>query len=226
MDNYDDEWAAQYQRLAMASIPGREGLYRLCAAHLSGLPEGARILVVGCGTGEELITLAGALPHAIFDALDPSESMMAICSRRVAEADLSERVTLHALTLDDFTSPPVFDAATSILVSQHIESDALAQAFFDRIAACLKPGGLLYSADLHIGAGQDRESVFGLWHRNLVVAGIEPTMADGMVQKVRSDMHTREEASITGFLERAGFERILMPFRSLMYGTWAASRSA
>jgi tRNA (cmo5U34)-methyltransferase len=225
MEMYNADWAANYERLANASIAGREGLYRLCKAYLMNLPSDARVLVIGCGTGEELITLAKALPHATFVAIDPAEPMLTLCAKRVADERLSDRITLHNSTLADIASPYAFDAATAILVSQHLSSDAEAQAFFQQIADLLKPGGLLYSADLSIGTGQDRDSVFALWRNNVITAGIEPEMADGMLQKIKSEIRPRDEAVITGFLQTAGFANIFMPYRSLMYGAWAAKNT-
>jgi len=225
METYNDDWAANYERLANASIAGREGLYRLCKAYLKNLPSDARILVIGCGTGEELIALAKALPQASFVAIDPAGPMLALCAKRVEDEGLSARIALHNSTLAEFTSPLVFDAATAILVSQHINPDASAQAFFQQIADLLKPGGLLYSADLSIATGQDRDSVLELWRNNAIVAGIEPEMANGMLLKIKTEFCPRNEAVITGFLQNAGFVNILKPFRSLMYGVWAAEKS-
>ncbi|MFA6094324.1 MAG: methyltransferase domain-containing protein [Candidatus Paceibacterota bacterium] len=225
MEIYNEEWAANYERMANASIAGREGLYRLCKAHLINLPSDARILVIGCGTGEELILLAQALPKALFVAIDPAEPMLALCAKRVENEGLSARIALHNVTLQDFSSPLVFDAATAILVSQHLSPDETAQGFFQRVAALLKPGGLLYSADLHIGTGQDRDSVWELWRNNVILSGIAPEVADGMLQKIKSEICPRDEAIITGFLQNAGFVNILMPFRSLIYGVWAAKKS-
>lgn len=208
--------------MANASIAGREGLYRLCKAYLTNLPGNARILVIGCGTGEELIALAKALPHAAFVGIDPAQAMLALCAKRVEDAGLSARVALHNSTLADFAASPLFDAATAILVSQHLSPDSAAQAFFQQIAALLKPGGLLYSADLSIGAGQDLDTVLALWRNNVVTAGIEPEIADGMLLKITSEFRPRDEAAITGFLQQAGFVNIWLPFRSLMYGAWAS----
>ena len=224
MEAYDEQWAANYQRLAAAAIPGREGLYRLCSACMSRLPENARILVVGCGTGEELVLLASTLPYAEFEAIDPSEAMLKVCAGIVEKQQLTDRINLHHSTLEEFSSKRPFDAATSILVSQHITSDTLAQDYFNQIAAILKPGGLLYSADMHISNGQNQESLIQLWHRNLIMSGIDSDLADGMRSKIQSEITIRKEKMVSGFLENAGFENILRPFSSLLYGAWSASK--
>lgn len=226
MEMYDEEWAENYKRLATITIAGREGLYRLCTAYFRNLPNTADILVIGCGTGEELITLAKALPQASFVAIDPAEAMLTLCRKRLEKEDLSERIKLDNCTLDDFSSPQLFDAATAILVSQHLDPDAKAQEFFQQLAALLKPGGLLYSADIHIGNGQDQESLMELWHNNLIMSGIEAEMADDMLSNIKTKISPRREEVITGFIQNAGFDNILMPFRSVLYGAWAAKKSA
>jgi len=53
MEMYDAAWAENFEKLAEAGIPGREGLFRLCATSLASLPEQAEVLVVGCGVGSE-----------------------------------------------------------------------------------------------------------------------------------------------------------------------------
>ena len=226
MDNYGQDWTENYKRLAAASIPGREGLYRLCTAFLSKLSGSVEILVVGCGTGDELIELAKTLPDATFEGIDPSEPMLELCKKRVEVEELSSRITLHNSTLDGFSSPKSFDAVTSILVSQHLGTNGQAQDFFHRVAAYVKPNGFLYSADLSIANDQDRESVFDLWRRHVVMSGIDEEMADAMLKKITSDISIRDEETISAFIQNASFESILLPFRSLMYGAWAAKKKA
>ncbi|MEM9152939.1 MAG: hypothetical protein AAGB19_21150 [Cyanobacteria bacterium P01_F01_bin.3] len=75
MQIYDEEWAENYERLAEAGIPGREGLYRLCKTIFSRSKIQGKALVVGCGTGEDLIPLAEAFTEWQFDALEPADAM-------------------------------------------------------------------------------------------------------------------------------------------------------
>jgi tRNA (cmo5U34)-methyltransferase len=221
---YDDEWASAYARRAEAAIPGREGLYRLCRAHLADLEPGARVLVVGCGTGEDLLPLARALPAARFVGVEPAEAMLAYCEQRVRDEGLSERVTLHATSLEGFAGAEPFDAATAVLVSQHVHPDEAAAAFFTKLASLLRSGSLLFSADLHIGSGQDRRLILDSWRRQALLAGIEAELVAGMLERFGSDLAPRDEATIAGFLRAAGFVDVHKVFASLIYGAWAARR--
>ncbi|MCC5888187.1 MAG: methyltransferase domain-containing protein [Gammaproteobacteria bacterium] len=222
MNAYDERWAENYERRAHASIPGREGLYRLCKAFFLDLPVAARVLVTGCGTGEELIPLAKHFPRATFVGIDPAAAMLEFCAERVTAEGLTDRVALHRTTLQDFSTADRFDAATAVLVSQHLTPDAAAAEFFAQLSALLEPGGRLYSADLHIGSGQDREQVMALWYQQAVMSGMEPEIAKGMLEKFAHDIRPRDEAVILGFMGAAGFADIIKPFSSLMYGAWGA----
>ncbi len=50
-------------------------------------------------------------------------------------------------------------------------------------------------------------------------------VADGMLQKIKSEICPREEHIVTAFLQNSGFIDILMPFRSILYGAWAAQKN-
>ena len=226
MELYSTEWAENYTQLADAGIPGREGLYRICKAILTELPQGSKILVVGCGTGDDLIPLAKALPTSSFIAIDSAESMLDFCQERIKSEGLLERVTLHAKSLDSFQSTDSFDAATAILVSQHLAEDSEASEFFCQIARLLKPGGCLYSADLHIAAGQDRERLLDLWRTQALMSGIEVNLVESLLLRFSSDLRPREESTILNFLHSAGFVNVLKPFSSLIYGAWVSQRGA
>ena len=222
---YNDEWAANYARRANAAIPGREGLYRTCMAFMRGLPSQANILGGGCGTGDDLVPLAMSLPEASFVGIEPADAMLALCARRVEAEGLSRRVTLRPVTLQNFHPEIPFDAATAILVSQHMRADADAEDFFRQLATALGPRGRLFSADIHIGADQDRGLALALWREQALMSGIEADLVARMANAFTSELRPRDEPVIRAFLESAGFVGILKPFSSLIYGAWAAYKN-
>ncbi|MBM4385964.1 MAG: class I SAM-dependent methyltransferase [Deltaproteobacteria bacterium] len=224
MAAYDDEWAANYARRAEAAIPGRDGLYRLCCSALRDLPEGASVLVVGSGTGEELLRLAQAHPTARFVCLEPAEAMRAVCERRVADAGIAARVTLRGETLAAFETRERFAGATSVLVSQHVTDDGAAAAFFRALAALLAPGAWLYSADIHLAAGQDERLMRAAWENQARRAGLEEAAIEYLLAQLGVDPRLRREEVIVGFLRDAGFVDVHKLFGATIYGSWAARR--
>jgi len=221
---YDAEWAANYVKLAEAGIPGREGIYRICRAYFFGLPDDAQFLVVGCGTGEDLLTLARTYTQAHFTALDPAAPMLQVCKARLDAEGFSNRVTLLHCSMQEFQSDKQFDAVSAVLVSQHITPEAEAEHFFKKIAGLLKPGGRLFSADLHIPAGHSRDDLLSLWFQQAVLTSSNPVLAKEVMSHFETDIRPRDQHQIEGFLQRAGFSAIMKPFSSLIYGAWVASK--
>jgi demethylmenaquinone methyltransferase/2-methoxy-6-polyprenyl-1,4-benzoquinol methylase len=90
-----------------------EKKYRDLGLNLLAAQPGERILEIGFGTGHALVTLAQAVgPQGHVTGIDLSDGMADITRQRLAEANLSERVTL--LRGDAAThpfEPDTFDAA-------------------------------------------------------------------------------------------------------------------
>ena len=62
-----------------------------------------------------------------------------------------------------------------------------------------------------------------LWCEQAAMSGMDADVLDGMRNMLRSHL-LRDEATIVGLLRAAGFERILKPFSSLIYGAWIAHK--
>jgi ubiquinone/menaquinone biosynthesis C-methylase UbiE len=129
--------AAEYD--LMDAVEDRMWWYRAMHGHalraLAGLPDGARILDGGCGTGGFLAKLRGAHPSAELFGLEYAE---AAAARAAAKAGAHVAAgTVNALPFPDGS----FDAVVSLDVICHVgvqETAALAE--FRRV---LRPGGLL-----------------------------------------------------------------------------------
>jgi len=219
---YDATWADTYTRLAEASIPGRSGLYRLCVATLAGLPKEATILVVGAGTGEELLALAKTLPDARFVAVEPAAAMADVCAARLTESGYSSRVELHRDLLSSLPPAAPFAAATSVLVSQHLTEPAAARGFFEEIRSRLLPGAPLFSADAHVPRGLDRNRLMDLWVTQIACTGIAREQAEQMRSRIEQGIAIRNEDEVVGLIKAAGFTDVQKLFSSLIYGAWSS----
>ena len=112
----------RYVQGPIRMTPGYLDLQRM-ASHL--LAEGApsdngRILVVGAGGGEELLTCATRYPSWQFVGVDPSEKMLELAEQRLGP-DLMTRVILHKGHTEDLPltggqgEENLFDGATCLL---------------------------------------------------------------------------------------------------------------
>ena len=226
MEVYSEEWAENYERLAKAGIPGREGLLRVCQAAFLSLPADAKILIVGCGTGVELVRLAKALHNASFVAVDPAQPMLDFCAQRLKSEGIMQRVRLHSGLLESLPATTPFDAATAILVSQHIVEDEAAKVFFQNITKRLKPQGYLYSADLHIGIGQNREQMIDLWQKQALMAVIEAPIIENLLTQFDVEFRVRDETTLKTLFHTAGLISTIKPFSSHLYGAWLSRKDS
>lgn len=222
---YDDEWAARYEDYANASIAGRDGLFNLADASLSLLPQHARVRVVGSGTGSEILMLARRHPHWSFEAVEPSEPMLAVSRRRIDSAGFGQRVVFHHGFVEGI-EVAACDAATSILVAQHVVDDQAASRFFAAIAATLVDGAPLFSADIAMPEGKGiSEALLRTWQHQAVSAGLPAHAPASLLSRFGRDLKARTPAAIERLLSDAGFCSTVQVFQSTIYRAWTAHRA-
>lgn len=170
---FDREHAAAYDERWKPVSALAEALHLLARGLLTGLPEEARILCAGIGTGAEILSLGAAFPGWRFVGFDPSEAMLDVCGTRLTAAGLSDRCDLHCGYIETLPQGEPFDAATSILVSHFITDTAARGGYFRAIADRLRPGGMFVNADL---AADRKDASFAelmdVWLATLSLAGM------------------------------------------------------
>lgn len=222
MEMYGEEWAARFEEYANASIAGREGLFRLAEASLAELPDDARILVVGCGTGSEVLALASRHAGWRFEAVEPAQGMVAVCRQRLNSAALSHRVTVHERSVEGLRIEPCH-AATAILVSQHIIDDAGASRFFSEIAMNLIDGAVLFSADITLPDETSRtDAMLRTWRRQAVTAGLPEDAPATLIARFGKELAPRTPVGVETLLSSAGFRAPLQVFQSTIYRAWVS----
>lgn len=222
MEMYGNEWAARYEEYANASIAGREALFRLANASFSDLPENARILVVGCGTGSEILTMASHHAGWRFEAIEPAQGMLTVCRQRLSSAGIAHRVNMHQSNIEGLKLD-LCDAATAILVSQHIVDDLGACRFFSGIAANLLDGAPLFSADIALPEkASSADMMLRIWKQQALAAGLPADAPASLIERFGRDLLARSPEKIEELLSSAGFRSSLQVFRSTMYCAWTS----
>ncbi|GAA5053471.1 class I SAM-dependent methyltransferase [Erythrobacter westpacificensis] len=138
--------AEAYDQRNSGLQPIADSLHFLMGLVLDRLPEQARILCVGVGTGAEILALANDHPGWTFTGVDPSAEMLEVGRRRLKDAGVLDRCRLVQGYVGDVTDTD-FDAAVSLLDAHFIKADerpAFYRAIYDR----LKPGGCFISAEI------------------------------------------------------------------------------
>lgn len=212
---YDDQFAALQ---AM-----KEAMHLVLRVQLDRLPEDARILVAGAGTGAEVRMLAPLHPGWRFTLVDPAPAMLAIARRHAEAGGYADRCTFHEGYLDTAPDHP-HDAAISVLVSHFLTDLDERRAYFEQVAARLAPGAPLFDADLcHELEGPAFASVMDLWLGLLALAGdIDRAAYRGMYGTM---VGAHGPAEVEGVLAEAGFEGIATCFQMALVRAWVATRA-
>ena len=98
------------------------------------LSKEAQVLVVGAGTGIELLTLAAQHPQWRLTGVDPSAEMLALAREHIQERGWTDRVQLHVGHTHQPSETDRYDAATCLVVIHHL-SDKVEQRVLLRVAA-------------------------------------------------------------------------------------------
>jgi ubiquinone/menaquinone biosynthesis C-methylase UbiE len=149
---------AGYDRLAphfgewMANVEG-DPWERFVEELASRLPEGARVLDLGCGNGDKLARLADRFEVT---GVDISEEQLRLARTRVPEAKL-----VHADFAELELAGESFDAVTAFYSIIHVPRETHAE-LFARILRWLKPGGLFLASLSHVGSPDRTEEWLGV----------------------------------------------------------------
>ena len=110
------------------------------------VPEGARVLEIGCGTGELASLLISR--GATVDGFDLSPSMVEAVRKRIETEGLGEKLKVQQMGVEGMDAFPAgaYDAVVSTLVFSEFNDDErrFALKHSERI---LKPGGVIMIAD-------------------------------------------------------------------------------
>lgn len=163
-------------------------------ASIYRLSTGVRVLDFGCGSGDLLLKFAATMPNVYGLGIDIADTAIARANKHVQpeNADLQFRVgdigTLRALT-DEFDIIVCRDMYYTLDTCEQ-------EVFLERCAALLRPGGVLYIADLAIEVSSVDTVREPLLDRQY--AGEPITWA--------VDANDKQRWSITDQAERVGFE--------------------
>lgn len=218
---FDATHAEAYDRNLEHILPIKDTLHLLMRWQLAGLPAAARLLVAGAGTGAEVRFLAPLFPAWRFTLVDPSASMLGVARRHAAAAGFAERCEFHVGLVSSLAADG-FDAATSVLVSHFLTDTAQRQAYFADIAQRLKPGGLLFNADL--AADLDVASFEPLMDLWLPLAGMPDERRGAFRAAFGRGVAAHGPAEVGAIIERAGFSAPVQCMQAALIRGWMAAR--
>lgn len=196
-----------YDDLAQVeTYDGRMATFRNVAAEnremldMLGLPPGAAVLEIGCGTG--CFARAASAAGLAATAIDVSPIMLEFVREKASKEELPEIATQHAGFLTMHFPPASFDAAVSGAALHHLP-DAWKFVALHNIANALKPGGQFILRDVVfvLDGNEAPETCF----ERLVTS--MPSMRAEVARHIAQEFSTYDWI-MEGLLERAGFDTL------------------
>lgn len=201
-DFNDPQIVEHYDAHIRKLIPGYELVHQqiqtLLALHL---PDSAHILIVGCGTGHELIALAQVFPNWQFTAIDPAQHMIEKIEERLKNINLVNKISLicgDTTILSDLKIQ--FDAALSILVAHFVENK---QQFYQDISQSLKKSAICISYDL-LTFKQEKEQFRLKYLAELT--GLHSKQSQIMLERFNDDFHLVNLSQLQQIYQNVGFQ--------------------
>jgi tRNA (cmo5U34)-methyltransferase len=224
--DFDSDYGLRYDDFVRRSIVGYEALHTMVLALLqSRLGDIAQLLVVGSGTGAELLTLGSAMPDWAFTGVDPSEQMTRLAGEKVETAGLAGRVRLHTGTTASLPADEMYDAATLILVMHFVADQGPKLDLLRSISQRLRPGACYVHVDLH-GDTQSAgfRQLMAAWKNFQLLMGVSAEQAEVVQRAAIESHHFISEQRTLALLGEAGFGNVERFFQGFVTAGWIAQK--
>ena len=144
---------------------------------LEGLPAGAKVLDLGCGTGEPIARHIAQLGYRV-TGIDESREMLAIARQVVPEAAFIHADMVTVNITDRFAAAVAWDSMFHVERKHHV-------GIYHKLSSCLEPGGRVL---LSVGgsAPSEDESVEGftseMFGHTFFYSGYAPDVARTVIE--------------------------------------------
>jgi tRNA (cmo5U34)-methyltransferase len=216
--------AADYDQRIRKLFPFYETIHAATNAILRGvLGAESELLIVGAGTGAEILELGKTNPSWRFLGVDPAKPMLDVAKERIDAAGLTDRVRLFNGFVGDLPIGNVFDGATSAMIMHFVPDDGGKIEFLRAIAARVKSGApfVLMDANGDLSA-PGTGLLIEAWKQQQVLAGVQRDKVESGMKERMKAIHFVPSKRIEELLAAAGFHRIQRFFQNFMLGGWVA----
>jgi tRNA (cmo5U34)-methyltransferase len=218
----------EYDTMIQMALPGYEVMHNMALSVLkANIREKANLLIVGAGSGMELVKFAQGNSQWQMLGVDPSSNMLSIAQNKIEEYGLSERIKLFTGYTHALDTTSLYDAATCILVMHFLSDDGSKLALLQNIAQRLKSSGTFILVDIFGEKGtQEFERMISIIKVYWEQMGITPEKRMEGLETIKKGVFPIPEIRVVELLQQAGFGNILRFYTGLWVGGWVATKNS
>jgi len=195
-------------------VPNYQYFVNLLPSLLSGV-KNKELLVVGCGTGNEILAFQKLTNNWKITGIDPSPNMVFQAREKLKEYD---EVQLIDGEVADLPSHHRFEAATLLLVLHFLEDNGAKLGLLKQIADHLAPDAPFVILDITGDTNQIAKNLDIL--KNMLPSHLEAEQVEVRIERIRKELFSISEERLAQLFEEASFERPTRFFQSSIYMGW------
>lgn len=223
-DFFNKELAQVYDERNRKLAPIAQNMHFLIRLVLKDLAPRAKILSVGVGTGEEILSLAEGFPDATFVGVDPSAAMLEVCRERLHKAGMLDRCELIHGYVEDVPSGENFDAVLSVLVGHFIKRDER-MSFFQHMMARLKTNGFFINTEISCDLNAaEFPLMLKNWQQIQMLMGATPQSLQNLPVQLREILTVLPPHEVEEILRQSGLLQPVRFFQAFMIVGWCGKK--
>ena len=184
-------------------------LYEAVAAQITPAQDEKQVLVLGCGTGMELMEIFTRLPHMRVTGIDLAPNMLRELRRKYADR-LAQITLIEGSYLDIPLGAQQYDYVVATLTAHHLAPETKV-VLYQRIRQALKLGGRYIEGDQSTSLAHEQEVVL-YWYYEYIAK-----LPGGDHAQWNYDVTLSPETQ-RKLLHQAGFGNISMPWEKQSEG--------
>ena len=219
--NFDGDYGKEYRTFIRNMIPGYDHFLEMTGDILSAT-DVKTALVIGPGHGEELVTIAKALPDIIITAYESSKEMAKACQQLMEAHNLTHQVTIYneAFQAESDCGDTQYDAVTMFNVLHFLQTEE--QGSMLRSAASrLAPSGVLLVSGMSVPSDySDQHPLTDITMKRWERLGIDSDQAETIRNGVGKAMFNIVPEKMNFALEGLRMSKFEEVFRGLGNAMW------
>lgn len=211
---FEKERASNYNQFVEDWIPNYSYFMEKLPKLLSDT-DNKDLLVVGCGTGNEIVQFAKADQDWKITGVDPSPEMINQAKERLAK---HENIELIEGLVSDLSQDRKYGAVTLLLILHFLEDNGEKLNLLRQIAQRLKTEAPLVMLGITGDQKQMKTNLKVL--KQLLPNNLDKDLLQNRLQRIENDLHYVPEERLMELCQEAGFERPIRFFQTSIYMGW------